>query len=241
MKTKFKIIPAIDIIEGKCVRLTQGDYSRKIIYNENPIDVAKTFEDAGIQHLHLVDLDGAASQKIINYKILDEIAKSTNLIIEFGGGIKSEADLNIAFDCGANQVICGSISVTNPEIVSNWIIKYGSNKIILGADCQNKKVAINGWKKCSDLDIMSLIKQYENLGITNIICTDISKDGLLQGPSISLYREMKANIKAKLIASGGVSSIEDIIAIKKTGCDGVVIGKAIYENRITLQELSDLC
>ena len=241
MNPKFKIIPAIDIIEGKCVRLTQGDYSRKIVYNENPVDVAKTFEDAGIQHLHLVDLDGAASQKIVNYKILDEIAKSTNLNIEFGGGIKSEADLNIAFDSGANQLICGSISVTNPEIVSNWLAKYGSQKIILGADCQNKKVALNGWKKFSDLDITSFITQYENLGITNVICTDISKDGLLEGPSISLYREIKANTKANLIASGGVSSLGDIIAIKNTGCHGVVIGKAIYENRITLQELSDLC
>lgn len=241
MNTKFKIIPAIDILDGKCVRLTQGNYTTQVIYNEDPLEVAKTFEGAGIQYVHIVDLDGARSKRIVNYKTLEKIANSTNLNIDFGGGVKSDSDIKIAFESGAHQITCGSIAVTNPQQVDLWLSEYSSDKIILGADCRNRKIAINGWQKSSQLDVIAHIKKYEKLGIKTTICTDIQKDGLLQGPSIALYKEILSQSKINLIASGGISSIEDIIATRSIGCSGVIIGKAIYENKITLNQLTALC
>jgi len=234
----MRIIPAIDIIEGKCVRLTKGDYNTKKIYNENPLEVAKEFEDNGIQYLHVVDLDGAKSKHIVNYKILEQIASKTNLKIDFGGGLKSDQDLKIAFESGANQITGGSIAVSDPDLFLKWVNQYGNDKIILGADCINRKIATNGWLKSSELDIIDFIKNYEQNEITNVICTDISKDGMLQGASNELYKEILEATKIKLIASGGVSNIDDLITLKEIGCEGTILGKAIYEGNITLKELS---
>ena len=237
----MKIIPAIDIINGKCVRLSQGDYNSQKIYNENPLEVAKSFEDSGIQFLHLVDLDGAKSKKIINHRVLYNIANQTNLKIDFGGGLQSDNDINIAFENGASQITGGSIAVANPILFSQWILKYGADKIILGADCKNRKIAIHGWMNESEIDIIDFIKNYESKGIQNVISTDVSKDGMLQGTSNELYIDIMLQTKIKLIASGGVSSINDLQILKEIGCDGVIIGKAIYEQKITLKELSKLC
>ncbi len=237
----MRIIPAIDIIEGKCVRLTKGDYNTKKIYNENPVEVAKEFEANGIQYLHLVDLDGAKSSKIINYKVLEEIASKTSLKIDFGGGLKSDEDLNIAFESGASQITGGSIAVKKPDTFINWLSKYGNSKIILGADCKNRKIATHGWMQTSEVDVVDFIKDYEEIGVQNIICTDVAKDGMLQGTSNNLYKEILKNSKVNLIASGGVSNIEDLYKVKEIGCEGVIIGKAIYEGRITLKELQELC
>ncbi|WP_299109594.1 1-(5-phosphoribosyl)-5-[(5-phosphoribosylamino)methylideneamino]imidazole-4-carboxamide isomerase [uncultured Tenacibaculum sp.] len=237
----MRIIPAIDIIEGKCVRLTKGDYNTKKIYNENPVEVAKEFEANGIQYLHLVDLDGAKSSKIINYKVLEEIASKTSLKIDFGGGLKSDEDLNIAFESGASQITGGSIAVKKPDTFINWLSKYGSSKIILGADCKNRKIATHGWMQTSEVDVVDFIKDYEEIGVQNVICTDVAKDGMLQGTSNNLYEEILKNSKVNLIASGGVSNIEDLYKVKEIGCEGVIIGKAIYEGRITLKELQELC
>ena len=237
----MKIIPAIDIINGKCVRLCQGDYASQKIYNENPLEVAKSFEDSGIQFLHLVDLDGAKSKKIINHRVLYNIANQTNLKIDFGGGLQSDNDINIAFENGASQITGGSIAVANPILFSQWILKYGADKIILGADCKNRKIAIHGWMNESEIDIIDFIKNYESKGIQNVISTDVSKDGMLQGTSNELYIDIMLQTKIKLIASGGVSSINDLQILKEIGCDGVIIGKAIYEQKITLKELSKLC
>ena len=237
----MRIIPAIDIIEGKCVRLSKGDYSTKIIYNENPLEVAKEFEANGIQHLHLVDLDGAKSQHIVNYKILESICSKTNLKIDFGGGLKSDEDLKIAFESGANQITGGSIAVKNPTIFKGWIKKYGSDKIILGADCSNRKIATTGWLETSELDVIEFIKQYEQEGVSYVICTDIAKDGMLQGTSNELYNEIIATTNVKLIASGGVSNLDDLILLKEMGCEGAIVGKAFYEGKITLKQLQELC
>lgn len=237
----MRIIPAIDIIEGKCVRLTKGDYNTKKIYNENPLEVAKEFEANGIQYLHLVDLDGAKSSKIINYKVLEEIASKTSLKIDFGGGLKSDEDLNIAFESGASQITGGSIAVKKPDTFINWLSKYGSSKIILGADCKNRKIATHGWMQTSEVDVVDFIKDYEEIGVQNVICTDVAKDGMLQGTSNNLYEEILKNSKVNLIASGGVSNIEDLYKVNEIGCEGVIIGKAIYEGRITLKELQELC
>ncbi|PHR73594.1 MAG: 1-(5-phosphoribosyl)-5-[(5-phosphoribosylamino)methylideneamino]imidazole-4-carboxamide isomerase [Lutibacter sp.] len=237
----MRIIPAIDIIDGKCVRLSKGDYNTKIIYNENPLEVAKEFEDNGIQYLHLVDLDGAKSKQIINYKILKSIASKTNLKIDFGGGLKSNKDLEIAFESGASQVTGGSIAANNPKLFKQWISKYGSEKIILGADCNNRKIATNGWLKESDLDVLDFIKSYEEKGILYVICTDIAKDGMLQGTSNDLYKEILQKTEVNLIASGGVSSMDDLLQLKKMGCEGAILGKAIYEGNISLKELQKLC
>ena len=234
----MRIIPAIDIIEGKCVRLTKGDYNTKKIYNENPLEVAKEFEANGIQYLHLVDLDGAKSKHIVNHKILESIASETNLKVDFGGGLKSDDDLRIAFECGANQITGGSIAANNPDIFLKWLTKYGSEKIILGADCKNRKIATNGWLESSELDVVDFIKDYESKGIDYVICTDITKDGMLQGTSNELYREIISKSEVKLIASGGVSSITDLELVKEIGCEGAILGKAIYEGNITLKELS---
>jgi phosphoribosylformimino-5-aminoimidazole carboxamide ribotide isomerase len=237
----MRIIPAIDIIDGKCVRLTKGDYSTKIIYNESPLEVAKEFEANGIQYLHVVDLDGAKSNNIVNHKILESIATKTNLQIDFGGGIKTNEAVQLAFDCGAKQITGGSIAVSNPEIFSGWISKYGADKIILGADCNNRKIATNGWLKESGIDVIDFIDSYQKKGIRNVICTDISKDGMLQGTSNELYREIMKATGISLIASGGVSCMNDLYQLKEIGCEGVILGKAIYEGNITLKELQQLC
>lgn len=233
----MKIIPAIDIIGGKCVRLTNGDYNTKKIYSENPVEVAKTFEDHGIQHLHLVDLDGAKAKHIINLNVLEIIAKTTNLIIDFGGGIKSEQDVDMAFNSGADKITVGSMAVQNPEFCYRLIDKYSSEKIILGADCLDRKIKTSGWQEKSDLDVVDFIKRYENQGIRYVICTDISKDGMLQGASAALYDEILQNTDIRLIASGGISDMEDVKLMKKIGCSGVIIGKAIYEGKITMSSL----
>ncbi len=234
----MRIIPAIDIIEGKCVRLTKGDYNTKIIYNENPLEVALAFEDAGIEYLHVVDLDGAKASHIVNYNILEQIASKTNLKIDFGGGLKSDEDLHIAFESGANQITGGSIAVKNTSIFENWIATFGADKIILGADCTHEKIAVSGWQEESKLNVIPFIQNYQSKGIHYVICTDISKDGMLQGPSFDLYeRILTQTSDIKLIASGGISTFHEIPQLAKLGCEGVIIGKAIYENRISLKEL----
>lgn len=233
----MRIIPAIDIIDGKCVRLSKGDYDTKKIYNENPVEVAKEFEDFGIQYLHLVDLDGAKAKKIINQKVIEDIAKNTNLIIDFGGGIRSEEDLQKAFDSGANKVTLGSIAVVNPELCLAWLEKFGTEKLILGADCLDRKIKTSGWLENSETDVVDFIKEYQKKGFREVVCTDISKDGMLQGPSTALYQEILENSTIELIASGGISNIEDVQKMKEIGCAGTIIGKAIYEGRISLEDL----
>ncbi|MBV7441374.1 1-(5-phosphoribosyl)-5-[(5-phosphoribosylamino)methylideneamino]imidazole-4-carboxamide isomerase [Weeksellaceae bacterium TAE3-ERU29] len=235
----MRIIPAIDIINGKCVRLTKGDYSTQKTYHENPLEMAKMFEDNGIQFLHLVDLDGAKSQHIINHKVLNEITVKTSLKVDFGGGIKSDEDARIAFESGASQITGGSIAVENPELFLHWLATYGTDKIILGADSNQRKIATRGWLEQSELDIVDFILEYEKKGIKNVICTDISKDGMLQGVSEELYKEILQKSKVNLIASGGVSSIEDLEISKEIGCEGVIIGKAIYEGKISMKELQN--
>lgn len=235
----MKIIPAIDIIDGKCVRLSKGNYNSQITYNQNPLEVAKTYEDHGIEFLHLVDLDGAKSNHIINYSILEIIASKTNLKIDFGGGIKTENDVNLAFNCGANQVTCGSIAVKQPEIFCEWILNYGSEKIILGADVRGNYIATDGWINTSNQSIFDFINFYQNKGIETVTCTDISKDGMLEGPSFKLYSEIMDAYKINLIASGGVSEYDDILKLDDMGCYGIIIGKAIYENKISLKQLEN--
>tara|TARA_R110002020_G_scaffold21788_5_gene73913 strand:+ start:611 stop:1336 length:726 start_codon:yes stop_codon:yes gene_type:complete len=234
----MRIIPAIDIIDGKCVRLSKGDYSTKKIYSENPLEVAKQFEAHGIKYLHLVDLDGAKSKHIVNHKILEEIASNTTLKVDFGGGLKTSNDLRIAFECGANQVTGGSIAVKNPETFNDWLQTFGSEKIILGADAKDQKVAISGWMEDSALELIPFVQKYLEAGISYVICTDIGKDGMLQGPSFDLYQQIITETKiVKLIASGGISTFEELPKLAEIGCEGVIIGKAIYENRINLKEL----
>ena len=236
----MRIIPAIDIIDGKCVRLSKGDYDTKIIYNENPLEVAKSFEAHGIEYLHLVDLDGAKSSKIVNYKILEQIASQTSLQIDFGGGLKSDEDLKIAFESGASQITGGSIAVKNRAIFEKWISEYGSEKIILGADAKDEKIAVSGWLEDSDEDLIPFIQQYQTKGIQYVICTDIAKDGMLEGPSFDLYAKILAEAKnVKLIASGGISTFDELPKLAELGCEGTIIGKAIYEGRITLKQLEN--
>ena len=236
----MKIIPAIDIIEGKCVRLSKGDYSTKKIYNEHPLEVALQFEDAGIQNLHLVDLDGAKSSHIVNYKVLETIATRTGLKIDFGGGLKSDEDLRIAFESGADQVTGGSIAVKQPEVFGKWLQHYGSEKIILGADASDGKIAVSGWMEASDKEIIPFIQSYVEKGVSYVISTDIAKDGMLQGPSFELYKQILCEApKLKLIASGGISTYEELPQLKEIGCYGTIIGKAIYEDRITLKQLEN--
>ncbi|OXB23004.1 1-(5-phosphoribosyl)-5-[(5-phosphoribosylamino)methylideneamino]imidazole-4-carboxamide isomerase [Flavobacterium tructae] len=236
----MRIIPAIDIIDGKCVRLSKGDYDTKIIYNENPLEVAKSFEAHGIEYLHLVDLDGAKSSKIVNYKILEQIATQTSLQIDFGGGLKSDEDLRIAFESGANQITGGSIAVKNKEIFQKWISQYGSGKIILGADAKDEKIAVSGWLENSDEDLIPFIQEYQNKGIQYVICTDIAKDGMLEGPSFDLYQKILSEaVGVKLIASGGISTFDELPKLAELGCEGTIIGKAIYEGRISLKQLEN--
>jgi len=234
----IEIIPAVDIIEGKCVRLSQGDYNTKKIYNEDPLEVAKSFEDYGIKRLHVVDLDGARQGRIINYNILERIATRTNLVVDFGGGLKQSKDLDIAFECGASMVTGGSIAIKSPETFEGWIAKYGSEKIILGADAKDGKIAISGWEEKTDEELIPFINSYKNKGITKVICTDISRDGMLEGAAVELYKEIIAAVDdIYLIASGGVSSIDDIESLADAGVPSVIFGKAIYEGRIALKDL----
>lgn len=235
----MKIIPAIDIIDGKCVRLSKGDYNTKKIYNENPVEVAKEFESFGVQFLHLVDLDGAKSKHIVNAKVLEKISNETSLKIDFGGGLKTEKDIEIAFNSGAKQITIGSIAVQDPEFCYKIIEKYGSEKIILGADCENRKIKTSGWLEESTRDIIDFILQYQDNNIKNVICTDISKDGMLEGASTELYQEILERTKIQLVASGGISCIEDVYTMKEIGCSGTIIGKAIYENKISLNQLQN--
>jgi len=237
----MRIIPAIDIIDGKCVRLTKGDYATQKIYNENPLEVAKEFEANGIQYLHLVDLDGAKSKHIVNYKVLETIAQNTSLKIDFGGGIKSDEDVKIAFENGASQITGGSIAVKNPNVFLTWLEKYGSEKIILGADANNRKIVTHGWLETSEKDVVEFIAEYVQKRIRYVVCTDIAKDGMLLGTSNELYQEILQKVTVKLIASGGVSSLDDLIKLKEIGCEGAIVGKAIYEGKITLKELRKLC
>ena len=233
----MRIIPAIDIIEGKCVRLSKGDYHTKKIYNESPLEVAKAFEDHGIEYLHLVDLDGAKSKHIVNHKVLERLATQTSLKIDFGGGLKSAADLKIAFECGASQITGGSIAVKSPETFTSWIQSYGVDKIILGADVKGIHIATDGWLETSDKTLFDFVEYYKTQGISYVICTDISKDGMLEGPAFELYQKLLEQVKVKLIASGGISKFEELPQLQELGCDGVIIGKAIYENRISLKQL----
>jgi phosphoribosylformimino-5-aminoimidazole carboxamide ribotide isomerase len=237
----MKLIPAIDIIDGKCVRLTKGDYTTQKVYNTNPVEVAKEFEANGIRFLHLVDLDGAKSKHIVNYKVLENIAQTTSLYIDFGGGIKSNEDVKIAFESGANQLTGGSIAVQEPALFLSWLEQYGSDRILLGADANQRMIATQGWLATSEIDVLDFIRSFEQKGIQSVVCTDISKDGMLQGPALELYTQIIQETDVQLIASGGVSSIDDLQQLKELGCSGAIIGKAIYEGRITLNELSKLC
>ena len=234
----IELIPAIDIIDGKCVRLSQGDYNSKKVYNENPVEVAKELEAHGIRRLHVVDLDGAVSHHVVNYRTLEQIASRTSLVIDFGGGVKSDEDLIIAFESGAQMVTGGSIAVKNPERFCHWLQTYGSERIILGADVKDRRIAVNGWKDESACELFPFLEDYVGKGVRKVICTDINCDGMLQGPSISLYKEMlEAHSDLYLIASGGVSCAEDIRQLEATGIPAVIFGKALYEGRITFKEL----
>ncbi len=251
----MRIISAIDIIEGKCVRLSKGDYDTKKVYSEDPLEMAKQFEAHGVQYLHLVDLDGAKSKHIVNHRVLESIASRTTLKIDFGGGLKTDEDLHIAFESGAAQITGGSIAVKNKEVFLGWLKTYGSEKIILGADAKDEKVAVSGWQEESDQNLVPFVKAYQKKGIKYVICTDISKDGMLEGPSFQLYKKLLDKTKKvetlitgsgvedreligiNLIASGGISHIDELPKLAEMGCEGTIIGKAIYENKISLKQL----
>lgn len=236
----IELIPAIDIIDGKCVRLTKGDYDQKKVYNDDPVEVAKQFESLGFRRLHVVDLDGAKSKHIVNVDVLKAITSATNLIVDFGGGIKTDNDIELAFANGASLVTIGSIAVTQPELFASWLEKYGADRIILGADVRNGKISINGWKEDSAEDLLPFLKYYINKGVVNVLCTEISKDGMLEGPATDLYKEVMAEYpNLNLIASGGISSNEDIKELNRYGIPSVVFGKAIYEGKIDMKELWD--
>src|SRR6266496_4284010 len=235
------IIPAIDIIDGKCVRLTQGDYSQKKIYNKHPLEVAKKFEDAGLNRLHLVDLDGAKEGKVKNWKVLETIAGKTSLIIDFGGGIKTDKDVRIVFDSGAAFATVGSIAVKNEEELVKWLLKFGTDKFLLGADVKNEKITVSGWQEETKIWIYDFIQKYINQGVNHIFCNDVSKDGKLEGPAVALYKNIMSKFpELFFIASGGVSSVKDLEELRDIGCKGAIVGKAIYEKRITLDELKKI-
>ncbi|MBO9615173.1 MAG: 1-(5-phosphoribosyl)-5-[(5-phosphoribosylamino)methylideneamino]imidazole-4-carboxamide isomerase [Dyadobacter sp.] len=234
----IQIIPAIDLIEGKCVRLTQGDYGQKKIYNENPLEVALQFEDAGLKRLHLVDLDGAKAKKVINWKVLEKIASKTSLHVDFGGGVQSEDDIKIVFESGAKQVTGGSIAVKQPDLFEHWLKIYGGDKIILGADAKNEKIAVSGWEEGTAIWVYDFVEEYVEKGVKYTISTDVAKDGLLQGPSFDLYKNLQDKCPdLNIIASGGIAGIEDVEKLAEMNIYGVIIGKAIYENRISLADL----
>lgn len=235
----FQIIPAIDIIGGQCVRLTQGDYGQKTIYNDDPLEVAKAFEDAGIQRLHLVDLDGAKEKKIVNIRVLERIANGTHLHIDFGGGVQSDEMIDLAFSAGARQITAGSIAVKNPDLVVSWFNKYGADRIILGADARNEQIAVSGWQENSELSIYDFLKDFVQKGAKYVISTDVAKDGLLQGPSFNLYQNIQAqNPSLHIIASGGVSNLADLEQLRDMNLFGVIVGKAFYEGKITMKQLA---
>lgn len=237
----MRIIIAIDIIDGKCVRLTKGEFSTKKIYNNDPLEVAMQIEDNGLNYLHLVDLDGAKNKKSENLKTLEKITSKTGLKVDFGGGIRTDDDLKKVFDSGAAQVTAGSIAVSDRKLVTEWIVKYGPEKIILGADFKNRKISTAGWLEGSDQDVISFIEEYKKKGLIYTVCTDIDKDGMLQGPSIALYKEILNSVDVSLIASGGISSLKDCEDLIQAGCEGAIVGKAFYEGRVTLKELRELC
>ncbi len=237
---KIEIIPAIDIIDGKCVRLSQGDYNQKTIYDENPLEVAKRFEDAGIKRLHLVDLDGARAAHIVNHKVLKEISSQTNLVIDFGGGLKSDEDLEIAFNAGASMATGGSIAVKERDTFLHWIEKYGAEKIILGADAKDGMIAVSGWQESTSLHVIDFISEYHKKGVKKVISTDISRDGMLTGPSFDLYDEIMQKLPVvEIIASGGISSMNDILKLSEMDVPGVIVGKAIYEGKLDLNEIKE--
>ena len=236
----IQIIPAIDIIDGKCVRLTQGDYGQKTIYNENPLEVAKQFEAAGLTRLHLVDLDGAKNKQIVNARVLEQIATHTKLHIDFGGGVQSNTDIELAFNCGAKQITGGSVAIKKPELFAEWLAKYGGERIILGADARQERIATGGWQESTDVLVYDFVEQYVAKGIQYAISTDVAKDGLLQGPSFELYQKISDRCPTlHVIASGGVSCMADILALSQMGIYGVIVGKAFYEGRISLNELAN--
>jgi phosphoribosylformimino-5-aminoimidazole carboxamide ribotide isomerase len=238
----MEIIPAIDIIDGKCVRLTQGDYAQKKIYNEFPLEVAMEFEDAGLKRLHLVDLDGAKAGKVKNWKVLETVASKTGLVVDFGGGIKTAQDVDIVFDSGAALATVGSIAVKDGPLFVSWLEEYGASRFFLGADVKNEKITIGGWLETTDRWVYDFIEEYTRKGVTQLFCTDVSKDGLLQGPALELYATIVDKFPAlHFVASGGVSGMDDLLRLEEIGCKGAIIGKAIYEGRVTLKELSQLC
>lgn len=238
----MKILPAIDILNGRCVRLTRGDYTKSKTYATDPLEVARLFEEAGLRHLHLVDLDGAREKHVVNHESLKRISEGTNLHIEFGGGIKSDRDLDIAFENGANEVICGSIAAKDPDTFLGWLERYGPEKIILGADAKEGKIAVDGWQNSTDLEVLTYIRDYVSKGIQKVICTDIAKDGMLEGPAYQLYRDLLNQIpELHLIASGGIRSTVEVERLREMGCQGAIIGKAIYEGKVKLNELATLC
>lgn len=237
----MRIIIAIDIIGGRCVRLSKGEFSTAKVYSGNPVEVARQIKDTGLKYIHLVDLDGALNKKVVNYRLLEKIASATGLEIDFGGGIRSDDDVKIAFNCGAKQVTCGSVAVSDPGLVLKWIEGYGTEKIILGADSKDRKIATEGWLESSDRDIINFISGYRSKGITYTICTDIDKDGMLGGPATDLYREIIDIEGIRLIASGGISSVDQLKELDTVGCEGAIIGKALYEGLLNLKELSMLC
>jgi len=234
----MRIIPAIDIMDGQCVRLSKGDFSDKTVYAKNPVNLAKTFEDAGVKYLHVVDLDGAKSSKIVNLKVLENITSQTNLIVDFGGGIKTDADISDVFSSGATRVNIGSLAVQDRDLFLSWVSRYGTDKIILGADVNNEKIAISGWKEKTSIEIIPFLQSYHEKGVYNIVCTDIQKDGMLSGSSIQLYEKILTFFpNIKLVASGGVVDTEEIDQLIGLGVDGIIIGKALYENKLTLKDL----
>lgn len=236
------IIPAIDIIDGKCVRLTQGDYAQKTIYNENPLEVALQFEDAGLTRLHLVDLDGAKAGAVKNWRVLERIASKTKMVVDFGGGIKTEDDVNIVFESGAAMATVGSIAVKDETTFTNWLHQFGADKFLLGADVKGEKITVGGWLETTDTWVYDFVRKYVSKGVQQIFCTDVSKDGKLEGPSLQLYKDIIKEVPAiQLVASGGVSSMDDLYQLQEIGCAGAIIGKAIYENRIRLEELKEFC
>lgn len=237
----MRIIIALDIIGGKCVRLTRGDFNTKKIYNEDPLEVAKAVEDNGLKYIHMVDLDGAREKRVINYRILEKISEKTGLSIDFGGGIRSDDDLRIAFNSGASQVTGGSIAVTSPEVFIGWLNSYGPEKIILGADSRERKIVTEGWSESSDNDLINFISDYATNGVRYVICTDVDKDGMLEGPATELYSEILSMAKINLIASGGITSANDLEKLDSAGCEGAIVGKAIFEGKIKLKDLKKLC
>ncbi len=237
----MRIIPAIDLIGGNCVRLTKGDFSAKTIYYRDPLDAARFFEDNGIMYLHLVDLDGAREKKVVNYHVLESISAKTKLKIDYAGGLRTADDLKIVFECGANQVTGGSIAVTDQEEFLNWVSVWGPEKIILGADSRNRKIEISGWQKSTEKNVVTFIREYHDNGILYTICTDIDRDGTMEGPAAELYREIISEVRISLVASGGISSVKDLETLAEAGCEGAIIGKAIYEGKINLKDLQALC